>query len=289
MPHAYSPTAKVRNSAAPIPDGPVGSAATWKELLDARNLLYNASVAIFDWSGDLAVSGSAANNFSVEIGAINALALYDGTDYRVVASGGDTITQTSIEGGGGTLGAAVDWWYVYVYRSAGTTTVAYEISQTAPGPSRAFKSGDSTRRYLGCFRTNTSGVPLAVRASRGTYVYRTHQQVLASGTATSKSDVIVRPTGTTEEALIPNHARLVECQVRLNRGTDGTTKTATIYGAAASAELTMQVAGEDVSGAARSTYATGLVETDSSRQIAYALDSSAGGASLDVWVRGWRE
>lgn len=289
MPHAYSPTAKVRNSAAPIPDGPVGSAPAWKELLDARELLYTASVGLFDWSGDFAVFGSAPNNFSVVVGAINACLLYDGTDYRVVASGGDTITQTSVEGGGGTLGAAVDWWHVYLYRTPGTTTVAYEISQTAPGPSRAFKSGDSTRRYLGCFRTNTSGVPLAVRASRGTYVYRTRQQVLTGGVATSKTDVIVRPAGTTEEPLLPDHARLVECQVQLKRGTNATLKTATLYGAASSTELTMQVDGEDVSGADRSVYSSGLVETDGSRQIAYALSSSAGGASLDVWARGWRE
>ncbi len=289
MPHAYTPTAKVRNSAAPIPDGPVGSAATWKELLDARELLYNASPALFDWSGDFAVSGSAPNNFSVTIGGINAAALYDGTDYRVVSDDAETLDQTDVEGGGGTLGAAVDWWYVYAFRSSGASTISYQISQTAPGPSRAFKSGTGTHRYLGCFRTNASGVPLAVRASRGSYTYRTQQQVLASGTATSKADIIVRPTGTTEEPLLPDHARLVECLVRMKRGTDATQKTATIYGAAASAELTMQLDGEDVSGADRSVYASGLVETDSSRQIAYALSSSAGGASLDVWARGWKE
>jgi len=287
MPHAYTPTAKVRTSAAPIPDGPVGSAPTWKEMLDAREHLASLSLAAFDWSGDFAVSGSAANNFAVTIGAINVLALYDGTDYRDVASTGDTATQADVEGGGGTLGAAVDWWYVYAYRAAGTTTISYQISQTAPGPSRAFKSGTATHRYLGCFRTNGSGVPLAVRASRGCYVYRTQQAVLVNGTATSATQIYARPDGTTEEPLVPDHARLVDLGARLSRGTDATLKTLTI--GVTSSDQAFQLDGEDVGGADRSVYGRGLVETDSSRRIYYALSSAAGGASVDLWAHGWRE
>jgi len=287
MPHAYTPTAKVRTSAAPIPDGPVGSAPTWKELLDAREHLASLSLAAFDWSGDFAVSGSAANNFAVTIGAINVLALYDGTDYRDVASTGDTATQADVEGGGGTLGAAVDWWYVYAYRAAGTTTISYQISQTAPGPSRAFKSGTATHRYLGCFRTNGSGVPLAVRASRGCYVYRTQQAVLVNGTATSATQIYARPDGTTEEPLVPDHARLVDLGARLSRGTDATLKTLTI--GVTSSDQAFQLDGEGVGGADRSVYGRGLVETDSSRRIYYALSSAAGGASVDLWAHGWRE
>jgi len=287
MPHAYTPTAKVRTSAAPIPDGPVGSAPTWKELLDAREHLASLSLAAFDWSGDFAVSGSAANNFAVTIGAINVLALYDGTDYRDVASTGDTATQADVEGGGGTLGAAVGWWYVYAYRAAGTTTISYQISQTAPGPSRAFKSGTATHRYLGCFRTNGSGVPLAVRASRGCYVYRTQQAVLVNGTATSATQIYARPDGTTEEPLVPDHARLVDLGARLSRGTDATLKTLTI--GVTSSDQAFQLDGEGVGGADRSVYGRGLVETDSSRRIYYALSSAAGGASVDLWAHGWRE
>jgi len=287
MPHAYTPTAKVRTSAAPIPDGPVGSAPTWKEMLDAREHLASLSLAAFDWSGDFAVSGSAANNFAVTIGAINVLALYDGTDYRDVASTGDTATQADVEGGGGTLGAAVDWWYVYAYRAAGTTTISYQISQTAPGPSRAFKSGTATHRYLGCFRTNGSGVPLAVRASRGCYVYRTQQAVLVNGTATSATQIYARPDGTTEEPLVPDHARLVDLGARLSRGTDATLKTLTI--GVTSSDQAFQLDGEGVGGADRSVYGRGLVETDSSRRIYYALSSAAGGASVDLWAHGWRE
>lgn len=288
MPIAYSPTAAVDAAATPIPDGPVGSAPTWKKLLNGREYLTGLALGVCDWSGDFAVSGSAANNFTVTIGAINACSLYDGTDYRVVATAGGTVTQTAVEGGGGTLGAAVDWWYLYLYRTPGTTTVAYEISQTAPGPSRALKSGDATRRYLGCFRTNASGVPLAVRASRGAYVYRVWQAVLVNGVATSVTTISVRPDGTTEEPLIPDHARLVDLGARLSRGTDATLKTLTIYGPSSS-DQAFQVDGEDVGGVDRSVYGRGLVETDSSRQITYALSSAAGGASVDLWAHGWRE
>lgn len=288
MPIAYSPTAKLRATAAPIPDGPVGNAPTWKELLDLREWANQMAIGLMDWSGDFAVSGSAANNFSVVIGAINACSLYDGTDYRVIAYGGGTRTQADVEGGGGTLGAAVDWWYVYLYRTPGTTTVAFEISQTAPGPSRTLKSGDATRRYLGCFRTNTSGVPLAVRASRGQYIYRTQQLIQNNGTATSATAIIVRPDGTTEEPLIPDHARLVDLGARLSRGTDATLKTLTIYGPSSS-DQAFQLDGEDVSSVDRSVYGRGLVETDSSRQITYALSSAAGGASVDLWAHGWKD
>lgn len=288
MPHAYSPTAKVRTSAAPIPDGPVGSAPTWKEVLDAREHLANLSLAVFDWSGDLAVSGSAANNFTVTVGAISALSLYDGTDYRTVASAGDTLTQADVEGGGGTLGAAVDWWYVYAYRAPGASSISYQISQTAPGASRAYKSGAATHRYLGCFRTNSFGVPLAVRASRGCYAYRIQQAVLTGGSATSATQIYVRPAGTTEEPLIPDHARLVDLGARLARGTDATLKTLTVYGQGSS-DQAFQLDGEDVGSVTRSVYGRGLVETDSSRRIYYALSSSTGGASADLWAHGWRE
>lgn len=287
MPFANAATPEVDSTEPPIPDGPVGSAATWKKLLNARLFLNNAAVALFDWSGDIAVSGSAANNFTVTIGGINAVALYDGTDIRVVSDDAETLDQTHVEGGGGTLGAAVDWWYVYAYRASGASVISYQISQTAPGPSRAFKTGTLTHRYLGCFRTNSSGVPLAVRASRGCYVYRTQQAVLINGTATSATQVYVRPDGTTEEPLIPDHARLVDLGARLSRGTDGTLKTLTV--GVTSTDQAFQVDGEDVGGADRSVYGRGLIETDSSRRIYYALSASTGGVSVDLWAHGWRE
>lgn len=287
MPFANTATAEVSATDLAIPDGPVGSAAIWKRVFNARKFLSDAAFGIFDWSGDFAVSGSAPNNFTVTVGAINALSLYDGTDYRVVATTGGTPTHADVEGGGGTLGAAVDWWYVYAYRAVGTTTVSYEISQTAPNASRALKSTDNTRRYLGCFRTNSSGVPLAVRASRGHYVYRTQQAVLVNGTATSATQVYVRPDGTTEEPLIPDHARLVDLGARLSRGTDGTLKTLTV--GVTSTDQAFQVDGEDVGGADRSVYGRGFVETDSSRRIYYALSASTGGVSVDLWAHGWRE
>ncbi len=287
MPHANAATAEVASNDLAIPDGPVGSAAIWKRVFNARKFLSDVAFGVFDWSGDFAVSGSAANSFTVTIGAINALSLYDGTDFRVVASSGASASAADVEGGGGTLGAAVDWWYVYAYRAVGTTTVSYEVSQTAPNASRTLKSTDNTRRYLGCFRTNGSGVPLAVRASRGCYVYRTQQAVLVNGTATSATQVYERPDGTTEEPLIPDHARLVDLGARLSRGTDGTLKTLTV--GVTSTDQAFQIDGEGVGGADRSVYGRGLIETDSSRRIYYALSSSTGGVSVDLWAHGWRE
>ena len=95
MPLAYSPTAAVDAAAAPIPDGPVGSAPTWKKILNAREYLTNLALGVFDWSGDFAVSGGAPNNFTVTVGAINVL--YQATEsLNVLASWGTSFRAPNI-------------------------------------------------------------------------------------------------------------------------------------------------------------------------------------------------
>lgn len=54
----------------------------------------------------------------------------------------------------GTLGAS-DEYFVYAYNAGGTLTL--EVSGTAPEPSLDFKSGDTSRVYLGSFLTDGAG------------------------------------------------------------------------------------------------------------------------------------
>lgn len=167
-------------------------------------------------------AGGTRTSFTLTLGNIRAAVLEceDGV-IRSMAATGISITQTSVEGGGGDLTAAAQWWYVYLYSAAGT--LAYEISTTAPTADLTWKTGSvKKKRYVGCFRTTAAGVPIAVRAHRGRYLYRISDmaanatQVLATGTAGSFTDVNC-------SAFVPPHARFAEINAALipNAGTAG--------------------------------------------------------------------
>ena len=265
-----------------IPDGPAKNAPLWRKVYDTLLGLRDAVLGTLLWSGDFAVSGSAANNFTVTIGAISCAIVYDGTNYVPLAYAGGTIDQTAVQGGGGTLGAAVDWWHVYLYSNGGSA--AFEISQTAPTGNRVFKTGDNTRRYLGRFRTNTSGVPLAVTAAHGHYLYRVDQVVKLSGNDTSRTAVIVRPDSTTEESLIPTDVKLVRMYFQYDAQSGGD-RALSIYNANTSTVSTTLV-GKNV-GAAQTIQAEMMVEVDSAQQFAYA--TSSGASTMNAYCRGWVE
>ena len=271
-----------------IPDGPAKNAPLWRKVYDTLLGLRDAVLGTLLWSGDFAVSGSAANNFTVTLGAISCALVYDSTNYVPLAYAGGTIDQTAIEGGGGTLGAAVDWWHVYVYSSGGSA--AFEISQTAPSDNLVFKSGDNTRRYLGRFRTNASGVPLAVRARRGRYVYREHQQILSGGTDGTATNVYVRPVGTTEESLVPAGVLLAQIEFSVTGpSTAGQTGTGVLYGGGDSSEEAFTMTVQELDGTAVTDRAVIDLELNASYQITYQVTASGGSASASAWCRGWYE
>lgn len=123
------------------------------------------------WDGVFAVRpGGTLTSFTLDIGGIYLAALAAGTVSQVEqAVAATTITQTAIEGGGGTLGAQARWWYVYAFEGSG---LEYEISLTAPGVGRRTKLGSATRVYLGCFPTDPNGSPYPLRKTAGRVVYR---------------------------------------------------------------------------------------------------------------------
>lgn len=173
----------------------------------------------FIGSHDFAVSGSAPNNFTVTIGAIDSINLYNSTASQCLTYAGGSITQTKVEGGGGTLGASAQWWYVYAFLNAGA--LDFEISTTAPDATRQVKTGAGTRRYVGCFRTDSSGVPLPVQATRGRYTYTDHANSLHTGQGTASVSTFT--SGLSLASRVPPHVRKATVWVRAYRtGSTGT-------------------------------------------------------------------
>lgn len=260
----------------------------FQTLANRTGFACGALATFLDRVPSLAVAGTSSTSFSVTVGAINIIIL-PGSDgvYHAHATTGITAVAADIEGGGADLGAVSQWWYVYAYRSG--SSLAVELSTTAPNALRVTKTGDSTRRYLGCFRTDASGVPLACRSEGGVYRYRRSALAVAAlralngGTATANATVSLA-------ALIPPHARLATVRCELvapaaasaidfaHLRTDGD---------AGAGELSMCVAPS--AGLATSLVAD--VETDASREIAYRCTSNDATHTpgLTIYVDGWQE
>lgn len=106
------------------------------------------------------------------------------------------------------------WYYLYVYSNAGVLTVEHSIDE--PDASLAFKSGDLWRLYIGCFRTNVSGVILPFRKAGNTTVYRRSASVVVSndfavnmsgGNSTAFADVSLAPW-------VPPHSRIAMIEAK---------------------------------------------------------------------------
>lgn len=99
-------------------------------------------------------------------------------------------------------------YYVYAYNSSG---LKFEVSTTAPDSGLWFKTGDSTRTYVGTFRTNTAGNIQGFVSTNGVYNYVLNLAVLSAGNATTSTALSLY--GTTPFAdgskAVPPHARKV--------------------------------------------------------------------------------
>ena len=192
-----------------------GGAAPLKDVIqnlyDRSQHGIDAAAAQLVWSGSYGVdAGGSATVFAVNIPTITSVTLItSGGDAYVHAGGGSAITVTKVEGAPGTLGAVAQWWYVYAFRSGGGS-LDFEISTTAPSAGLVFKTGDVTRRYLGCFRTTSAGAPLPVRAHRGRYVYLKQVPATAVTASSSTGYELLSLAG-----LVPPHSRIALVDVVL--------------------------------------------------------------------------
>lgn len=193
-------------------DGDTRNAASvnvaFQSLADRTRILLDALIVRLVWSGDFAVaSGGSLTSFSISVGAIGQLLAADSNgDYRVASATAGTVTQAHILGGGGTLGAVAQWWYVYAYVTT-LGAVSYEVTTTAPESSRRCKLADATRAYLGCFRTLATGAPLPAQKANGRYLYRAS----ALGSNELRVVNVSAATGATAQSLatlVPPHGRI---------------------------------------------------------------------------------
>ena len=110
---------------------------------------------------------------TVHVGAARNLTL--GAYHRITLENAGTIRLYSSPASSTTITtaglAANTWYYVYCYND-GTATLAFDVSTTAPDISNTFKTGDATRRYLGCFTTESASKIVPFMMSDGDYTLR---------------------------------------------------------------------------------------------------------------------
>lgn len=184
------------------------------------------------------------------------------------------------------VGAPATWpasSIVYVYCYATTTgQLGIEPSTGAPDGGLIFKSGDTSRRYLGCFFTGAGGAPLPIPMSgeRGVYRYIAPRVTPALGTDAAYTAVVL--TG-----LLPPHARralilgIAVCDAAV-----GATQDVYLKPGPGAAEVIVAQAPRAVAG---TTTIRGLVDLpliDGTLQ--YRADGTSNQAA-GIYVAGWTE
>lgn len=237
------------------------------------------------WSESLYVaSGGSNSSFTVGIGAISHVATYRSgtTTHKNYAYAGGTIGASKIEGGGNLANSM--WYYVYAYDNAGS--LDFEISQTAPNANLCTKSGDSTRIYLGCFRTLSTGAPIPLRMKRGRYVYNfagsavADTRALNAGSATSNTAIDLA-------GLVPPHTQMATIRAEVVSTSGASINYAYIRteGESGADEVAVPVPGTSAMSA---TLVLDVI-TDADQDIAYRVSNTGSAPTLTVFVHGFYE
>lgn len=214
MPSAYTPTQQIGAADPPLPDGPPSNAATHRELLNNRLYLRGSSWGQLSWNGRLRITGSSNTVFAVTVGVIDAVMLIDAASVaRAYFTSAETaLDLTHVEGAPANLSNDT-FYYVYAWSdSAAPNAVKFQISTSPPTESgsptvlRLWKRGQTANyRYLGVFRTNASGVPLAMRAERGRYLYDRSAGLGDFEIGSVYSGGTLAATAVSAAALVPPH------------------------------------------------------------------------------------
>lgn len=224
MPSAYTPSQQIGASDPPLPDGPPSNAATHRELLNNRLYLRGSSWGQLIWNGRLRIAGTSNTVFSVTVGPIDAVMLIDAASVaRAYFTSAETaLDLTHVEGAPANL-ADDTFYYVYAWSdSSAPGAVKFQISTSPPTevgtPTvlRLWKRGQTANyRYLGWFRTNASGVPLAMHADRGSYLYDRAAGLADFELGTTYSGGTLAATAVSAASRVPPHARRCSVTVSL--------------------------------------------------------------------------
>lgn len=186
----------------------------FQELTNRSAYLRAATDGLVVWGHKARVAPGGTNNgnFAVYVPPIEAVSLLDGTSWKAFTLAVETQLTSATHFGSGTLANDTNY-YVYATVSGGALT--FEVSTTVPDAGLIWKTAAvGTHRYLFCFHTSSSGVPLAMQMSRGRYLYRfsaltaTELRALNTSSATAATDVILARAGTVGRELLPAHARI---------------------------------------------------------------------------------
>ena len=222
----YTPTPQVPVVLPDLPDGPAMNAAHDRAVVDLLAYTKLTTSGAIDGRRYLRVEGTSSTVFAVYTGIILAATLKEsGLAPKALAADPSTLTLADVAGLPAALSAS-HWYYVYLKVSGGV--VGFEIvdggsfesptSAAMPDTSLHYKNASATdlsRRYLGCFPTNGSGVPRWLSMRGGRYVYRTDAPTFTisnDGTGFAPIDLT---------SVIPPHTDLAE--ILVVSSTDGTT------------------------------------------------------------------
>ncbi len=266
---------------------------------DRDKFALDALIATIGWSGDFSVDpGGSNSSFAVNVGAISAAVLAGASSgYKVFYATATTIGAAKISGGGNLANST--WYYVYIWDNAGT--LDYEISTTAPSSSRRTKTGDVTRRYLGCFRTTSAGAPFPMRAIRGRCLYRRGGIASVTGALGSNGlRALIETTATGSvtsldlSSRVPPHARIALVQgemVATSGGSSGECKLK-LYTAADTTDVAVEIDANVSAVSGDTTRNSSLAEIELTSAQVFAYDTDIASSSLivaTVDVLGWLE
>lgn len=287
MSSSYTPTPEFTDSTTVLADGDVANAtnlnAAPKKALDRAAYLRAATDGLLVWGGNARVAASGTNNgnFKVYCPPIEAVSLLDGTTWGAYSLATETELTSAANFASGTLGNSTPY---YVYAKVTSSALAIEISATAPDSGNIWKSGATgTHRYLFSFVTDSSGVAVPMRRTRGRTLYSVSTigasalAALSNGTATSFTNVDC-------SALVPANARVATIQsICVNASTTAHGQAQFRTDGETGGYIEQGVGVADASNDFRGVM-TFPIELPSTRILEYRRSNSAGYAALGVYV-----
>ncbi len=239
-------------------------------------------------------SGGTSTVFTARVNAFEAITIRDSTGvfWPLYTSADTTWSLADVEGAPANLSNST-WYYCYLgVSTAGVLT--RQISTTAPGASRKWKStAIDQQRYIGCFHTTSSGAPIPLRALRGRYLYR-YSAANGHGGGAETISATQAFTDLDLNGYLPPHARIAHMHYELIN--DDTTSGDEVASAIrtngeTTSSLSVQVphaSGAGLDNASRA-HVFFEIETDSSQRVEVQVTGSSTSFLVNLYVRGFSE